>query len=254
MSYERPFFVPTKYKPDVFYYIFGVNAAVLQVSASRHHVEKIPQGIESVIVDRTKNAAYMDSLFNSPIGKLLGERNPELFERIRQANSWAILAGEIEEDADLNYIRTCVGLVQAFLDTGAIAVLDLHALALYSAEEFTNRFFEKDFNGFDHVSILFSEENGEIWLHTRGMRKFGRPDVSIEHVDPKEVPWAVGVAEQMIYYSIEGDFFPNKRLKLHISQEETFGVVPELVDDLDNFDFNNAYYKLLWENCVRFLP
>ena len=255
MSYERPYYVPTKYRPQLFYYVFGVESTDLTISRQRHQVTEIPRGMEYVIIERDQHQEYMDAALADPLGKLLRERDPALFERVRGTERWALVRGELPEDGDLGYIKNCVGILQAFLDGGAIAVLDLLTFTLYSAEDFTERFFNKPFNGFDHVVILYSEtENGELWLHTRGMRKFARPDISIEHVDPEELSWAEGVAKQLIFYGVQGAFFPDKRIKLHISPEEAFIVRPALVDDPDNDDFNNVYYKLLWEDCARLLP
>jgi hypothetical protein len=247
--------VETKYRPALYYYIFGVESTEVTISGKRHQVTEIPRGMEYVIIDRDQHQEYMDAALADPLGKLLRERDPELFETVRKTERWAFVRGEIPDDADLHYLRNAIGIIRAFLDGGAVAVLDLQTFTLYSAAEFTDRFFGKPFNGFDHVAILTSDaENGELWLHTRGMRKFGRPDVSIEHVDPEELPWAVGVAKQLIYYGVEGAFFAGKRVKLHISPEEAFLVSPELVDDPDNDDFNNVYYQLLWEDCARLVP
>lgn len=252
MSYERPYYTSCDYRPYLYYVVFGANAEKMQLSRQRHHVDEIPKGIETYVVTRAQNADYMESVFGGTVGSVLRQQDAALYERCRKEDTWVLLTGEIEEDADLNYIRNCVGAIQALLETGGVGVLDLLTFSLYGAERFTEQFFGRSFNGYDHVSILLSEEeNGEIWLHTRGMRKFGRPDVSIEHVDREELPFAEGVANQMIFYSIQGDFFPGKRIKLHPSPEESFIVRPELVDDLENYDFNNAYYKLLWEEVER---
>lgn len=58
-------------------------------------------------------------------------------------NIWAILNGEIKQDDNLKYLRNTIGVVQAFLDTGAIAVLDMQTFSLYSASEFTEKYFQK---------------------------------------------------------------------------------------------------------------
>lgn len=85
--------------------------------------------------------------------------------------------------------------VRAFLDTEAIAVLDMQTFSLYSAEEFTEKIFSKEFDVYSHVKILLSKmEDGNIWLHTRGLQKFGRPDVSIENIPESDVNKAVRVA------------------------------------------------------------
>lgn len=93
-------------------------------------------------------------------------------------------------------------------------------------------------------------EDGNIWLHTRGLRKFGRPDISIENVPESEENKVVRIANQMIYYSSLGVFF-NKKVKLHLykDKEEAVIINPKFVGDYENVDFNNAYCKLLWKEC-----
>lgn len=41
------------------------------------------------------------------------------------------------------------------------------------------------------------------------MRKFGRPDISMEGVDEDKIDHAVQVINQMIYYGALGVFFPD---------------------------------------------
>lgn len=200
---------------------------------------------------REQHSEYMDNLIGGTLGKLLKEEQPELYEKIQKENIWAILNGEIKQDDNLKYLRNTIGVVQAFLDTGAIAVLDMQTFSLYSASEFTEKIFSKDLDIYSHVKILISKmKDGNIWLHTRGLRKFGRPDISIENIHESDVNKAVRVANQMIFYSSLGVLF-NKKTKLHTHKEETFIVNPKFIEDYENIDFNNAYCKLLWEECEQ---
>lgn len=123
--------------------------------------------------------------------------------------------------------------------------------AYLSAFRTREKIFSKELDVYSHVKILLSKmEDGNIWLHTRGLRKFGRPDVSIENIHESDVDKAVRVANQMIYYSSLGVLF-NKKTKLHTHKEETFIVNPKFIEDYENIDFNNAYCKLLWEECEQ---
>ena len=61
----------------------------------------------------------------------------------------------------------------------------------FSSEEWTNNIFMKEFTPYDHVTIFSSTmKDGAIWLHIRGMRKFGRPDISIVGVGEDEIEHA----------------------------------------------------------------
>ena len=47
----------------------------------------------------------MDKLLNGPMGKVLKDLYPEQFAAIQKEDSWAVLTGEVENDADLKYIH-----------------------------------------------------------------------------------------------------------------------------------------------------
>ena len=98
MNYERPYYEDINYHPLMFYVIFGAKAD-----------------------------EFMDNIIGGTLGKLLKEEQPELCEKIQKENIWAVVNGEIMQDDNLKYLRNTIGVVQAFLDTGAIAVLERYA-------------------------------------------------------------------------------------------------------------------------------
>ena len=235
----------------MFYVIFGVKEEELEISRERHNLDEVPEGLNMNMFTREQHSEYMDNLIGGTLGKLLKEEQPELYEKIQKENVWAIVNGKIKQDDNLKYLRNTIGVVQAFIDAGAIAVLDMQTFSLYSALEFTEKIFSKDLDIYSHVKILISKmEDGNIWLHTRGLRKFGRPDISIENVPGSEENKVVRIANQMIYYSSLGELF-NKKVKLHLykDKEEAVIINPKFVGDYENVDFNNAYCKLLWKEC-----
>lgn len=255
MNYERPYYEDINYHPLMFYVIFGVKEEELVISREQHNLDEVPEGLNLNMLTREQHSEYMDNLIGGTLGKLLKEEQPELYEKIQKENIWAIVNGEIKQDDNLKYLRNTIGVVQAFLDTGAIAVLDMQTFSLYSAEEFKEKIFSKELDVYAHVKNLISEmEDGKIWLHTRGMRKFGRPDVSIENIPKSEENKAVRVANQMIFYSAQGVLF-NKKVKLHPykDKEEAIIINPEFIDDYENVDFNNAYCRLSWDECEQLI-
>ena len=64
------------------------------------------------------------------------------------------------------YMSELIGFVQALIETCAIGVLDVQTFKLCTSED------------------------GTVWLHTGGMRKFGRPDISIVGVGEDEIEHA----------------------------------------------------------------
>lgn len=127
MNYERPYYEDINYHPLMFYVIFGAKADELEISRERHKVDDIPEGLNMTMLTREKNSEYMDNLIRGTLGKLLKEEQPELCEKIQKENIWAVVNGEIMQDDNLKHLRNTIGVVQAFLDTGAIAVLERYA-------------------------------------------------------------------------------------------------------------------------------
>ncbi|WP_251317923.1 hypothetical protein [Flintibacter muris] len=91
-------------------------------------------------------------------------------------------------------------------------------------------------------------EDGTLWFHTRGMRKFGRPDIGLTGVPQGETQRAVALLNQMIYVEALGAVF-TRSVGLHLSECETCVVHPELTGDLEDPGYNNEHYSLRWEEC-----
>lgn len=250
MSEERPYYKDQKMRPVLFYVVFGVKEEPLSVSRERHHVDMFPDGLTLTICKKPENGAYMAEMIGGTLGEVLAKNNPVLYRAIEQTDKWAIIRGTVEQDRDLSYMRNVIGFIQAFTEAGAVGVLDLQTVALFSAAQWRDRFFSRPFCPYDHVTIFTSDlKDGTGWLHTRGMRKFGRPDISIESVDAGCVKSAARIVNQMIYAGALGAFF-SKPVRLHPQTGETCVIKPDFVDDDENPDFNNSYYRVLWPECT----
>lgn len=249
MEYERPYYEDTHTRPQLFYVIFGAKDRSLNVSRDRHHVDEVPEGVSYLLYRRARHEGTMASLIGDNLGTVLARERPELYEAVRHTETWAVVRGEAARDQDLHYLRNAIGLVEAAAEEGAVAVLDLQTVTLYTPQEWHDKIFGRDFDPFVHVTILASRMGtGALWLHTRGMRKFGRPDVSLADVPPADVETAVQLINQMIYYGALGTFF-SQPVRLHPRPGVTCGLDPVLVNDMNNPDFNNAFYRLSWPDC-----
>ena len=234
------------YKPFLFFVVFGVDSDSLEVSKEKHHVDEIPEGLQVCSISREDNAEYIDGFFSDPLGSILKEENPDLFDKCRSCNDCVIINGDIVNDSNFNYMRNVIGMIQALVEKGAAGILDMLTFSLISPSGWTEQFFEKDINAQNHVKILFSEEADGYWLHTRGMIEFGRPDYSIQGVDESDFDEYSSVLNQMIFYGGEGVFF-NGEFRLHTQIGNSYKVTSEFVEDFENDDFNNAYCNVTIE-------
>ncbi|MGN1120292.1 MAG: hypothetical protein ACI4Q4_08025, partial [Oscillospiraceae bacterium] len=218
------------------------------VSVERHGVSGFPEGLEFRMLHRGEHGDYMDSLMCGAYGEMLEQENAALYEKIRRAERWVLVSGEIQQDDTLEYFKSCIGIVQAICENGAEGVLDLQTITLYSPQDWHDKVFAADFEPVKATIIMASRTDNGLWLHTRGMRKFGRPDIGIEGIPENDLQTAAEIAEQMIRYSAMGAVFTQGAV-FCISGGRSYSVNPEFVPDFDNDDFNNAYYRIKWAEC-----
>lgn len=240
---ERKYYQDIGYKPFLFYIIFGVSGEDLEVSRQKHKVDELPEGLDIRTLTREDQGEWIDGWFTGTYGSVLKGSNGELFESCRKAGVCTVLQGEIKNDSSLDYMRNTVGIIEAFIDKGAVGILDPQVITLYSPEEWTERFFDKEVNAQNHVMILTSQEEDGYWLHTRGMAEFGRPDIGISNVPEEKISDYAQVINQMIFYGGQGLFF-DKDTRLHTPDGRSFVIRPEFVNDFENDDYNNAYYNV----------
>ena len=240
---DRKYYQDIGYRPYLFYMIFGVSGEELEVSRERHKVDELPEGLDIRGLTREQHKDYIDGLLSGAMGKVLTEKDPALFKRCQEAEKCSILQGSVVHDSTLDYMRNAIGIIQAFIDQGAVGILDPQAITLYAPEQWTEKFFDKEVNAQNHVLILYSKEETGYWLHTRGMAEFGRPDIGISHVPENRVADYMQIMDQMIFYGGQGVFF-EKDTRLHTANGKSFVIHPEFVNDFDNDDYNNAYYNV----------
>lgn len=228
------------YKPFLFFVIFGVTENEMQVSESKHHVDAFPEGLDVHVLCRKEHSDYIDGFFEGDLGKILKESDYELYDKCRKAENCVIIKGDVIEDSTFDYMRNVIGIIQTFIEQGAVGILDFLTFSLFSPQNWTERFFEKEINAQNHVKILFSKEDDGFWMHTRGMIEFGRPDYSIRGVDEADFDEYEKLLNQMIFHGGQGVFFDGV-FRLHTYSGNAYKVRSKFVDDFENLDFNNAY-------------
>lgn len=240
---KREYYQDIGYKPFLFYVIYGVSGEDLEVSQKRHKVDELPEGLDLRTLTRDQHGDYMDGFLTGPMGKVLEAANADLLKRCKEAKACVILQGTVINDSTFDYMRNAIGIIQAFIDKGAVGILNPQTIALYSPEQWTEKYFDKEVDALRHVVILYSKEGAKYWLHTRGMAEFGRPDIGIDDVPEEKTHDYTKVIEQMIYYGGQGVFF-DRDTRLHTPDGKAFVIHPEFVNDYENEDYNNAYYNV----------
>jgi hypothetical protein len=247
-DWSRPHWSRDEAKAMLVYFVFGQFAAGPQLDLSRHESRGLPQQVEMRRIPKAMLAHWEGHPLRGALGGILRDANPGAFEAARAAPECLMLRGELPDAESLDYLRDTLGVVAALLDAGGVAVVDPQILEIFSAAEWGARYTgAARALSRSHVAILCNEEaDGAIeqWVHTRGMRKFARPDISIRRVPGTEVQRAGVVAAQLAEMQVRGMRFGDG------SVVEAEGLPAGLRvargGSLDDPAFNNMHLELVW--------
>src|SRR5439155_26535071 len=100
--------------------------------------------------------------------------------------------------------------------------------------------------------ILASEDEtmpGRLWLHTRGLRKFARPDLSLRGA-PEPLPKsAVDLIRRFIGLQIlGGQVLEGHQIRISGLPD---GMTCHHAGDLEDPDFNNVHIEIRWPRDVK---
>jgi hypothetical protein len=256
-EWARQFWVPrdpTSVDPfeqgDAFvhFVVFGVTADELDVDPDAYAVREVPDGIEAIDVDE----GWIETLFEPPMGDLLREPDPLVGALCETADRAIVVTGSVDDPATLDYLRDCIGIATAALDRGGLGVLSLQSLALFGPDRWRTEIFT---GGPDVarrlVAVLYSEDeatpggpDGSLWVHTRGMRLFGRPDLSIRGVPADELDRANRLCQALVERLAAGLRIPDgSAMDLGSGVGE---VTFAHAGHLDDPEFNNVHLAITW--------
>lgn len=240
--WEREFYQPESGDAVLSFVVFGELVADMEVSASEYRTSGPPKGTEMELFSRREHGDWIDGFTGGYLGALLAE-DKILEERVKTAPTVALLQGEVEDPETLDYLRDAVGVVTALLDSGGVAVLDAVALRWWTPEEWREAIFDPSApEPIEHVSLLASEEEDGFWLHSRGLRKFGRPDLSVRGLKEDGLEIFAGLFESLIVTLAGGATIPDgQRLRIGGTKIE---MESNLAGALDDPDFDNVHYEL----------
>ena len=205
-SCRRPQYSPGGDSAFVYFVVFGVKPPDSPLSGSKYRVSGIPPQLKISHYQAPKNQDLLDGFREGYVWDELVIREAGLAAAIAAQNQCVVIHGEFGDQPDLNYLRDTIGIATWFLEEGGVAVYDPQMFRFWSGEDWWRRIFEPvDPIPRSHVVILVSpEEGGTEWIHTRGMRKFGRPDISIRGVAPEWKNAAVDTCNRFIEFQAFG--------------------------------------------------
>lgn len=215
MSWPRQFYQPGHGHPQLFYKVHGDANLVkgVKLDPKKYRTGGLPQGVEVSPLARADAPDAFNFGLASPFSDRIEAEAPDVYAAARNATHCLLFKGVIEDPSSLNYWRDTVGFLQCLLEQGGVAILDPHRHDWWTAQEWKEKAFDP--NGPEprtHVSILVDEDEqneGAYWFHTRGLLKFGRPDLSIRAVTEDLVGPAEEVCNKFIDLMAGGGNVPD---------------------------------------------
>ena len=230
------------------WFVFGDFDKDFKIDASKYRTRGTPAGVEVARYVNRELTKWDGYPLAGTLGALLYEENSRLFERAKKAGECVMLRGSLADPADLDGLRDLIGTITALVDLGGVAVIDPQTLSMFDADEWHRRFFANDtFAPREHVLILCNEDDrhgGRLHVHTRGLRKFARPDVSIRNVPPAAASVAGELAERFLDFQAQGGIVENG-YAIEIDGAPA-GMRVHIAGAMDDPEFNNRHLALRW--------
>jgi len=242
-DWNRKYFTNKEGHPFLFYVLFGDFEEMRPLSRSVYHSNGVHEGIELMHYSRESHEGVLEGFCEGYLWDRLNEESPTLAPSINKANECFILKGEIEDPETLNYFRDSIGLLTYLADHGGVALYDPQMFKWWSIENWKNEVFEPhDSRPRQHVEILVSEEEEGYWYHTRGMRKFGRPDLSIRNIVTDRDEPTIEVINRFIeFQALGGIIEEGQEIRVNGFPE---GYTCHHQGDLEDPDFNNVHVEI----------
>ncbi len=245
-SWPRPHFKPGGGNALLLYAVFGDFDLKKPLSKSKYQTSGMPDWLEMVQSERVKQPQAFADYQTGTLWEILKRDSPLTAAEAEKAPQCVTLRAELTDPPTLDYFRDTVGVLAWLLDAGGASIYDPQMLWLWSDEEWREEAFEPgEAHPERHTTIIVSPEDaGTSWYHTRGMRKFGRPDLSVRGVGAKHAD-AVGLLiERFVEMQALGGVIPDGE-EIRMKALPAGGVCRH-GGNADDPDFNNVHVEVKW--------
>lgn len=224
------------------YRVYGRFAADARPDLAAHRTRGVPPGFEAAVAP-----AAADDLLHSAMTQALATA-PAALADARAAPHVLRLHGEVPDPPTLTALRDVVGFIAALGGHGAVAVLDVLMPRLWTLARWRADVHAPDRPVLhEHVAIWRAPDDeapGRVLLATRGLRRFGRPDLLLAKVPEARLADAHRVLERCVDFQVAGGHIPSGRALA--MRGVPAGLVAHWQGRLDDPRFNNLHIALRW--------
>ncbi|MDG2538490.1 hypothetical protein P5Y53_12525 [Dyella jiangningensis] len=245
-AWQRPHWQPGSEEILLQFYVFGKFQAGRAPSVD-YGSEGLPEGMELTSHHHTALRQWEGYPLKGAVGRMFKEDAPEAYKLALDAPEVLVVRGRLPDAGDTGYLRDTLGVLAALLDVGGTAILDPQILTLFDANTWRQRYLVRDGAPIrNHLLILCDgeEQAGRHWVHTRGMRKFGRADISIRNIPERDIDRAGLLCERLVELEALGAHFTEGQ---SLDAEGLHGgLVAHLGGGDEDPDFNNTFVEFRW--------
>jgi hypothetical protein len=247
-SWPRPYFRGPGGTPFLFYVVYGKAAQPLRLSRARYRCTGVAPTLDLMEYGPDRHPEIVASFLHGHLWDHLKQASPALAGYVAAQSHCTILRGTYPDARTLDEFRNAVGLLTCLVDAGCGAIFDAQMFRWWSGEEWKREIFEPAAPiPRAHVTVLWSDEpdgGGGRWLHTRGMRKFGRPDISLRGVPPERHDAALDLCNRFIeLQALGGVVQEGEEIRL---AGLPGGMRCHHAGDLEDPEFNNVRLEIHW--------
>ena len=245
-TWERKYFTEPLDSAFIFYCIHGNFSTDFNISVEKYRTSGLPAGCDLMKYDPNTHPEYVKAFLEGYLWETLKGSDSPLANQISNSKECFIIRGELKDSSNLNYLRDVVGIITYLLDNGGVSVYDPQSFRFFGKKDWMENIFNPDGSvPRNHVMILYSEQNGLKWYHTRGLRKFGRPDLSIHQVSPQYENAVYDLFNRFIEYQAFGGIIRDtQEIKMNSLPK---GMWCENKGDFEDPDFNNKHIEIHWK-------
>ena len=251
-SWPRPHFTPGGGDALLFYVVFGEFDLTKPFSLTKYRSNGPADWLEVVQYDRARQPEVFAEYQSGPMWEKVTRDACITAAEAEKAPHAVAVRAAVTDPETLDYFRDTIGVVMWLLDVGGISAYDPQRLWLWTRQEWQiDVFGQGKPSPQEHVVILISDEDGGTqWIHTRGMRQYGRPDLSVHGVGPNRMDIVTRLIDRFIQGQADGQVIPEGQ-EIRMAGLPPGGVCRH-AGDRDDPDFNNVHVEIEWpKGCFR---